>query len=179
MRLKGLGASLFTCIALVSIMLAAATIWLFLTNPITVANAVNEGDVSPRVSRSAHLSLAPVQTFPTKDGWIFIMCMTQKFWLSLCAAIGRADLVKDPRFPDPNTRAKNRAVLSLRSPRTLMAKAPLCATSSCITVERSTLTMTNSGSSDIDAKALTVIPCMRSPAVVVITVTPVAKCPIV
>ena len=49
---------------------------------------LNEGDVSPRVPRSAHLSLAPVQTFPTRDGWIFIMCMTQKFWLSLCQGDG-------------------------------------------------------------------------------------------
>jgi crotonobetainyl-CoA:carnitine CoA-transferase CaiB-like acyl-CoA transferase len=73
---------------------------------------LNEGDVSPRVPRSAHLALAPVQTFPTKDGWIFIMCMTQKFWLSLCEATGRADLSADPRFPDPNTRAKNRAQLT-------------------------------------------------------------------
>ena len=73
---------------------------------------LNEGDVSPRVPRSAHLSLAPVQTFPTKDGWIFIMCMTQKFWLNLCGVIGRDDLVTDPRFPDPNTRAKNRAAMS-------------------------------------------------------------------
>ena len=53
---------------------------------------LNEGDVSPRVPRSAHLSLAPVQTFPTADGWIFIMCMTQKFWLSLVEAMGRAEL---------------------------------------------------------------------------------------
>ena len=53
MRLKGIGASLFTCIALVSIMLAAATIWLFLTNPISVATAVNEGDVSPLVKSIA------------------------------------------------------------------------------------------------------------------------------
>jgi crotonobetainyl-CoA:carnitine CoA-transferase CaiB-like acyl-CoA transferase len=73
---------------------------------------LNEGDVSPRVPRSAHLSLAPVQTFPTKDGWIFIMCMTQKFWLNLCGVIGRSDLLADPRFPDPNTRAKNRAAMS-------------------------------------------------------------------
>ena len=57
MRLKGIGASLFTCIALVSIMLAAATIWLFLTNPITVANAVNEGDVSPLVKSIAAVLL--------------------------------------------------------------------------------------------------------------------------
>jgi crotonobetainyl-CoA:carnitine CoA-transferase CaiB-like acyl-CoA transferase len=74
---------------------------------------LNEGDVSPRVPRSAHLSLAPVQTYPTKDGWIFIMCMTQKFWLSLCDAMGRNDLVADPRFPDPNTRATNRAALDV------------------------------------------------------------------
>ena len=73
---------------------------------------LNEGDVSPRVPRSAHLSLAPVQTFPTADGWIFIMCMTQKFWLSLCQAMDRADLLDDPRFPDPNTRASNRAALT-------------------------------------------------------------------
>jgi crotonobetainyl-CoA:carnitine CoA-transferase CaiB-like acyl-CoA transferase len=73
---------------------------------------LNEGDVSPRVPRSAHLSLAPVQTFPTRDSWIFIMCMTQKFWLSLCEVMGRADLLKDPRFSDPNTRAKNRAELT-------------------------------------------------------------------
>lgn len=73
---------------------------------------LNEGDVSPRVPRSAHLSLAPVQTFPTKDGWIFIMCMTQKFWLALAKAMDREDLLADPRFPDPNTRAVNRAALT-------------------------------------------------------------------
>ncbi len=73
---------------------------------------LNEGDVSPRVPRSAHLSLAPVQTFPTKDGWIYVMCMTQKFWLALCEVMDRGDLAVDPRFPDPNTRAKNRATLS-------------------------------------------------------------------
>ena len=73
---------------------------------------LNEGDVSPRVPRSAHLSLAPVQTFPTRDGWIFVMCMTQKFWLSLVKAMGREELLGDPRFADPNTRAVNRAALS-------------------------------------------------------------------
>jgi crotonobetainyl-CoA:carnitine CoA-transferase CaiB-like acyl-CoA transferase len=73
---------------------------------------LNEGDVSPRVPRSAHLSLAPVQTFPTKDGWIFIMCMTQKFWLSLVKVMDREDLLGDPRFGDPNSRAVNRAALT-------------------------------------------------------------------
>jgi hypothetical protein len=31
------------------VVLAAATVWLFLTNPVTVASAVNEGEVSPFV----------------------------------------------------------------------------------------------------------------------------------
>ena len=82
------------------------------SSPIPGLWYLNEGDVSPRVPRSGHLSLAPVQTFPTKDGWIFIMCMTQKFWLSLVEAMDRDDLLADPRFPDPNTRAKNRAELT-------------------------------------------------------------------
>ncbi len=55
MNLQRLSASVFTVIAIVSILLAAATIWLFLTNPITVANAVNEGDVSPLVRSLAQV----------------------------------------------------------------------------------------------------------------------------
>ncbi|CAN0512758.1 unnamed protein product, partial [Phaeothamnion confervicola] len=73
---------------------------------------LNEGDISPRVPRSAHLSLAPVQTFPTADSWIFVMCMTHKFWLSLVEAMNRQDLLADPRFVDPGTRAANRAALT-------------------------------------------------------------------
>jgi hypothetical protein len=55
MRLQRLSVSLFTCIAIVSILLAGATIWLFLTNPVTVANAVNEGEVSPLVRSLAQV----------------------------------------------------------------------------------------------------------------------------
>jgi hypothetical protein len=47
MRYQRLSASLFGAIAFVSIVLAAATVWLFLTKPVTIANAVNEGEVSP------------------------------------------------------------------------------------------------------------------------------------
>jgi len=49
LRLQRLSVSLFGLLALVSIVLAAATVWLFLTNPVTVANAVNEGEISPLV----------------------------------------------------------------------------------------------------------------------------------
>jgi hypothetical protein len=55
--LQRVGVSLFTLIALVSIVLAAATIWLFVTNPVTVANAVNEGEISPLVQQLAQVLL--------------------------------------------------------------------------------------------------------------------------
>ena len=45
--------SLFGMIAVVSAVLAVATIWLVLTDPVTVANSVNEGDVSPLVRELA------------------------------------------------------------------------------------------------------------------------------
>ncbi len=58
MILQRVGVSLFTLIAPVSIVLAAATIWLFVTNPVTVANAVNEGDISPLVRNLAQVLFA-------------------------------------------------------------------------------------------------------------------------
>ncbi len=58
MSLQRVGVSLFALIAIVSIVLAAATIWLFLTNPITVANAVNEGEITPLVRNLAQVLLA-------------------------------------------------------------------------------------------------------------------------
>jgi hypothetical protein len=55
MRYQRIGVSLFVLIAAVSIVLAGATIWLFVTNPVTVATAVNEGDVSPFVRNLAEV----------------------------------------------------------------------------------------------------------------------------
>jgi len=55
MRLQRFSTSLFGVIAIVSVVLAAATVWLFLTNPVTVANAVNEGEVSPLVRELAQV----------------------------------------------------------------------------------------------------------------------------
>ena len=55
MSLQRVGVSLFTLIAVVSILLAGATIWLFVTNPVTVATAVNEGEISPLVRSLAEV----------------------------------------------------------------------------------------------------------------------------
>jgi crotonobetainyl-CoA:carnitine CoA-transferase CaiB-like acyl-CoA transferase len=73
---------------------------------------LNEGDKAERKSRSAHLSQVPVQTFPTADGWIFIMCMTEKFWNILCDVIARPDLPRDPRFANAEGRRAHRDALT-------------------------------------------------------------------
>jgi crotonobetainyl-CoA:carnitine CoA-transferase CaiB-like acyl-CoA transferase len=73
---------------------------------------LNEGHVSTRQPRSAHYSVAPVQTFPASDGWLFIMCMTDKFWGELIAAVGRPELASDPRFATQALRQANRDALT-------------------------------------------------------------------
>jgi crotonobetainyl-CoA:carnitine CoA-transferase CaiB-like acyl-CoA transferase len=42
----------------------------------------------------------PFQALQTADGWITIACAKQKFWERLCQALGREDLLEDPRFAD-------------------------------------------------------------------------------
>ena len=58
MRLQRIGVNLFGLVAIVSVVLASATVWLFLTNPVTVANAVNEGEISPFVRSIAQVLLS-------------------------------------------------------------------------------------------------------------------------
>jgi len=53
MGLARMSLSLFGAVAVVSAILATATIWLVLTDPVTVANSVNQGDVSPLVRQLA------------------------------------------------------------------------------------------------------------------------------
>lgn len=53
MGLARMSLSLFGMVAVLSAILATATIWLVLTDPVTVANSVNQGDVSPLVRELA------------------------------------------------------------------------------------------------------------------------------
>lgn len=49
MGIERFGPSLFAAIAFVVVILAAAAVWLFVTDPVTVATAVNDGEISPLV----------------------------------------------------------------------------------------------------------------------------------
>lgn len=55
MQLVRWSVSLFGTIAIVSAVFAAATIWLLLTDPVTVADAVDTGQVSPLVKELANV----------------------------------------------------------------------------------------------------------------------------
>jgi hypothetical protein len=61
MGLQRIGVSIFGAVAIVSVVLAVATVWLFLTSPVTVATAVNEGDVSPFVRDLARVLFEALQ----------------------------------------------------------------------------------------------------------------------
>ncbi len=53
MQLARVSLSLSAAIAVISAIVAGAVIWLMLTNPVTVADAVNEGAVTPFVRELA------------------------------------------------------------------------------------------------------------------------------
>jgi len=53
MQIVRVSLSLFGAIAIASAVLAAGVVWLILTNPVTVADAVNEGAVTPLVRELA------------------------------------------------------------------------------------------------------------------------------
>jgi crotonobetainyl-CoA:carnitine CoA-transferase CaiB-like acyl-CoA transferase len=73
---------------------------------------LNEGLETGRAPRSAHPYIAPSQLYRTRDGWIFIMAQTQRFWELLCAKLGRPDLSSSADFLDMPSRRKNRDELT-------------------------------------------------------------------
>ena len=73
---------------------------------------LNEGFISARQPRNAHSGNSPVQMFRAADGWIFVMCMTENFWLLLAQTFAHLGLEKDPRFANNNARMANRETLT-------------------------------------------------------------------
>jgi len=74
---------------------------------------LNEGHPTERLPRSSHPSAVPVQLYRTRDGWIFVMCMTEKFWLALLGVLGREDLATDARYADAGSRRTHRDALTV------------------------------------------------------------------
>ena len=74
---------------------------------------LNEGHIQERLDRSAHPSLTPCALYTTADSWIFIMCNKEKFWPTLCDALGRNDWANDARFADFKGRLEHRDLIQV------------------------------------------------------------------
>ncbi len=72
------------------------------------ANVLTAGEQYGKFG-SGHPDLVPYQAFPASDGWFIVACLTNAFFKRLCAAIGREDLLTDPRFTTNDLRVRHRA----------------------------------------------------------------------
>ena len=61
MRYQRVGLSLIGVVAMIVVIIAMAAVWLFLTNPVTVATAVSDGEISPFVRDLADVLLQALQ----------------------------------------------------------------------------------------------------------------------
>ncbi len=66
---------------------------------------------SPTRVGSSHHSVVPYGRYPVKDGDIVIALHVGNFWRKFCGAMGREDLIEDPRFRTTADRQTNRTQL--------------------------------------------------------------------
>jgi crotonobetainyl-CoA:carnitine CoA-transferase CaiB-like acyl-CoA transferase len=70
--------------------------------------SASKGAVKPKRSGTQHYAVCPIGLFKGKETYIFIMALPHQ-WAPLCKAIGRPELVEDPRFVDNPKRVENMA----------------------------------------------------------------------
>jgi crotonobetainyl-CoA:carnitine CoA-transferase CaiB-like acyl-CoA transferase len=73
---------------------------------------LNAGHVVQRMPRSAHPSAVPCELVRCADGWLFVMCMTPKFWEGLARGVGREQWLQDARFATPASRREHRTEMT-------------------------------------------------------------------
>lgn len=83
---------------------------------------LNDGLVTTRAPRSAHPTNTPTQLFRTRDGWVYVAAMTDKFWTKLCDALGHGALAHDARFVTRDLRLENRVALTTELDRLFAAR---------------------------------------------------------
>jgi len=65
------------------------------------------GEIQPTRSGSHHFAVAPLGLYQGKDGYIVVIALG-KMWDSLCNAMGRADMIEDPKFATNDARIENK-----------------------------------------------------------------------
>jgi len=58
-------------------------------------------------SRHGGMSLAPYNVYPAADGYVAIIAVVERHWHATARALGREDMLTDPRFEDLKTRCAN------------------------------------------------------------------------
>jgi crotonobetainyl-CoA:carnitine CoA-transferase CaiB-like acyl-CoA transferase len=72
---------------------------------------LSDGQVSPQRCGVHNLTTAPTGTFKASDGYVVISAFLHQ-WETFANAIGRPELLTDPRFSTASERAKNRLALA-------------------------------------------------------------------
>lgn len=80
------------------------------------------GNEVPPQAGNDHPTGIPTGVFKTRDGHINIAASGQHMFRRLCEAIGREELIEDPRFRAPKDRSKNRLVLNAEIDRALASR---------------------------------------------------------
>ena len=69
-----------------------------------------EGRIPGRIGNRYEF-IAPYDSFATADGWVVIGVGGEEVWKRFCKAIGREDLLEDPRFETNRDRVREYAPL--------------------------------------------------------------------
>lgn len=58
-------------------------------------------------NRHSGMALAPYNIYETSDGWLAIICISERHWHGVATALGRPELIEDPRFRSGKDRVTN------------------------------------------------------------------------
>ena len=53
------------------------------------------------------MAVAPYNIYPAIDGWLAIICIAERHWHGVATALGRPELIDDPRFGTAKDRVAN------------------------------------------------------------------------
>ena len=58
-------------------------------------------------NRHSGMAVAPYNIYQTSDGWLAIICISERHWHGVATALGRPELIDDPRFGTEKDRVAN------------------------------------------------------------------------
>jgi len=88
------------------------TIYPMLTSALSVLHNNPDSQLPERTgNQHSGLNMAPYNVYKAADGWIAIICASDKHWLRLIEALDIGEYADDPRFADPVSRAEQMDVV--------------------------------------------------------------------